>query len=688
MPSSKALTNVTTGAGKLHPNVASAAADYQTSGGAEALIASMVAALNQEIAAPTFQTVPLALGATSVVLDASVYGPVWMGAVGETAKDVFDLVDLTDDMRVSDQTSLTPIYVTGVSGASVGSNSFTTNVITINLSGQIPATTNYRLLFSKQMSLGAFTKSTIATTRRFVPEAGTLEQQLFDMKWNGGGIGKWNDAPVCSLRTLALAGLNERYSRSSNDPSGTPTLNQDGDGHLIYRTGPAVTLQASGNQRNFALPPPDPYWAHYMITAGTTARSSNYLGSYDGGSGYVGVLQQKLTISAIENMGTQNMTVASRMDVIQRDVTGTAIGTGVVKTKVNTADAVGTAINPDAGATDDDRRTIRLATGDYFWESSTGSDLSEVAVGQDMIEMTLATGEVYTYVITTLFGGPHPSSAVPAEDQRRALVRDLTGGLPSFPSGVATTGMTFRFVKTKHFQGVGAQALRDKVDVQADPVLLGYHYVAVTPPLTSDPGITGSNEHNVGAMEVYAPGRTRGHDFLRYTPYALRWGGHDAQDHVNTWGGALRGDGAMVCTQINRRVRNVTVSTTSSVTWHPSLEGSVLDLFLTHASGNITVTIALDADYLNDVMGDGDELTVVIHNSDDAPQPGGAGGTATATFVWPTEFKFSGTDGVPNPNNGVGASVTVHKYHGIAVDMSDASRKFLMTLTSYLGAGL
>lgn len=687
MPSSKALTNVKTGAGKLHPNVASAASDFDTASGSSGLITSIIAAINQEVATPTAITMSLTAGATTVTLDGSVYGPVWLGASGEVANDIFDVVSTSDDLRVSAASGVS-IYVSSVTGGSVGSASFTTSTLTLNLTAAIPSTGNYRILFSKRTTLNAFSPGAIATARRFVPNPANYEN-LFKYIT---GENTWNNAPVTTIYNLALGGLNERYNRSSFPVGGTPVLDGDGDGGLISRGGQALTLQATGFQKDYSLPPPDPYWAHYLTTAGSPARSSNYLTSYDGGSGYVGVLQQKLTVSSSELMGTQNMTVASRMDLIQREVTASAIGTGVVKTKINTFADTLSALNPDAGSSDDDRRTIRLSSGDFFWESSTGENLSEVAIGHDMIEVTLATGEVQVYVITQLFGGPHPSNPGPAgspgsEDQRRALVRDLTGGLPNFPSGVVTSGPKFRLIKTRHFEGVGAQAFQAKRLAQADPVRLGYQFTAVTPPITSDPGLTGSDEPDAGAAEFYAPGRTIGHDFLRYQPMALVWGGHDARSHGMVGSGFLRGDGAVQYTQGRRTVKDVSVSTTSSVTWHPSLEGSVLNIFLTHASGGITVTVALDSDYTTNVMGDGDELTVVLHNSDSAPEPGGAGGTATATIAWPTEFKFSGTDGNPNPYNGVGGDVTVHKYHGILVNMGGSS-KFLMTLTPYLGAGI
>jgi hypothetical protein len=685
MPSSKALTNVNTGAGKLHSNVASAAADFQTSNGSDAIIASMVAALNQEIASPTFRSVALTAGATFVTLDASLYGPVWMGATGEVAKDLFDLVEVNDDTRVSDTNDL-PLYVTGVAGAAVASNSFTTNLLTINFSGAIPATTNYRLLYSRRMTLGAFTNGSIATARRFVPEPAILEQTIYGMKWNVSGIGGWSDPPSITLREAALSGLGERYNRASTIAAGSPVLNGPGDGAIITRTGQAVQGRATANTYDYSAPQPDPYQALFMTRAGPQALATTVAPNKDGGTGFVGVLQQRTTASTLQYTNTQSLTVASRMDVIERYTSTATIGAGNVKTKINPSNSTGVALNPDNLAGADDRRTILLGTGDYFWEGVSGNDLSEVAIGHDMIEITLPGGEVQTYVITTLFGGPHPTSPVPAENARRALVRTLSGDSPNFPA-TTTAGVTFRFIKTRQFSGVGAQAYRAFVDGQTDPVRLNWHYIAGTPPITDDPTGTGSNEVDPttpGVVEIYAEGQSRARDFLHRTPVALAWGGHSAPEHTQQLGGLLRGDGAVECTQTSRRVRNADVSTTSTVTWHPSLEGSILNIRLTHGSGAIVVTVALDADYLSDALDDGDELTVVIRNSDDAPEPGGAGGTATATFVWPSQFKFSGVDGVPNPNNGSGGTVNVSKYHGVAVNTVGVSIEFLMTLTSYL----
>jgi len=642
MPSSKALSLVQVGAGKLHPNVASAASDFQTSAGTEAMLATFLASLNQEIAVPTEMDVNLSLTDTSFAVDASVYGPFWLGYTGEHVGDVFDLVDTITDSRVTGTNNL-PIYITGITGATIGTGAFTSSVITFNLSAPIPASTQYRFKFSKRTTLGAFTTGALATARRFVPEQPIYEQRFQAMLSNV--LVAWDATPTTTLSEAALSGLQERYNRSTS-VAGSPTLNSAGDGGLIQRTGQAVTVQATANAYNYSSPQPDPYWANFLVTAGPSVIGTSSLANYDGGTGFVGVLQQRNTVSVSQRTNAYSLSFASRMDVIERDLVASTIGAGNVKTRVGAANSTGTALNPDAGATADDRRTIRLATGDYFWESTSGDDLSEVAVGSDMIEVTLPGGEKQAYVITTLFGGPHAASPVPAEDQRRALVRTIAGDSPEFPSGAATTGVTFRFIKTRHFSGVGTQALRAKIDTHTDPVLLGYGYNAVTPTLTDDPTVTGSDEVDPGHFAFYARARTRAEIAATgFKPYALVFGGHNPRTHLMEARGGLRGDGSIECTLLARQTTFFIIGSATAVpdrtlTWHPSIDGSVVDARI---SDGVTMVINIDTDYITHVRAAGDTLTVCVNNV--------SGG---AVITWDANFQFQ-TAGDALPNAGIGS---------------------------------
>ena len=676
MPSSKALTNVNVGAGKLHSNVATAAADYQTSSGTEALLSAAVTALNQEVAVPSSVDLALSSGVTSFSLSGSTYGPIWLGESGETAADLFDIVDVTTEERISDNFDLV-ISVSSITGGAVGSGTFTGATLTINLSGQIPASATYRVRFSKRATIGTFATDAIAAGRTFAPKSPFYENNIFSMKWKTSSQGTWVDAPVTTLWDAAYAGLNERYNRDALSPLSAVT--GPGEGALISRTGQAVTVEALAVAHNYSSPQPDPYWAQYTVTAGPDSVSTTLPANYDGGTGFVGVLQQRLTADVSHRMNADAATLASRLDVVERDQAAALIGGANVRTRITPGNTTSTALNPQGLATVDARREILLGFGDYFWETASGNELSEVALGRDMIEVTFPGGEKQVYVITKLFGGPHTVSGL-GSDQQRALVRTLAGDSPEFPPDVATYGVSFRFIKTARWQGVGTAAYKEKVDSQTDPVLLNYGYTAVTPPITDDPSGTGSDEVDPGAPQFAARGVTKDHvgGGSAEAPLALEWGGHDPENHVATMRGRLRGDGAVECTLAHRKVVSLeysTPSTTDTYTWHPAFDGSILMVKTSHASSFVDFTLEFNADYLNNVLKEGDEITIITMDRS----------TSGRQLIkhWPASFKFSGAEDTTSGNFPPADLIT--KYHGIYADIDGGV--WLMTTTHYMDGG-
>jgi len=93
--------------------------------------------------------------------------------------------------------------------------------------------------------------------------------------------------------------------------------------------------------------------------------------------------------------------------------------------------------------------------------------------------------------------------------------------------------------------------------------------------------------------------------------------------------------------------------------------------------------LALDPDYLSDVVSDGDEITINIVNSGSAPVQGGGGGSVILTLNWPAEFSFSGRDAIPMQYNDVSFG-TRTLYRGI---FSAGLNAFIMEATTYLGPG-
>jgi len=373
-------------------------------------------------------------------------------------------------------------------------------------------------------------------------------------------------------------------------------------------------------------------------------------------------------------------TQASRMDLIERHFVAATIGTANVRTKVTPGNTTGTSLNPDAGTGFNDRREIELATGDYFWEAGSGNNTSEVALGRDMIEITYPSGDKIVCVITEFPG-----------TSRRALVENLTAGGMSFPSGVATTGVSFRFIKTKYWQGVGSQQYTDFENgyLIPDGIKLGHFYHAI-PPFVTDDVTAGLEVEDIGDAEFFARAQTIGQSLvanLTAKPYALKWGGYDPEGHVQAVKGGLRGDGAVESTLVTRSsIRQDDYGSAGSfnVDWHPSLEGSLLILRMLHATGTVNLTVDLHTDFVNNVMQDGDEIEVHIINSLSAPVPDdGAPSGALYTLLWDTWFQFSGHDDYPIVFNH-NSQVTVQKWKGT---FSAIVGKFLMTKTTYIGPG-
>ena len=683
MPSDKALTNVTTGAGKLHSNVATAAADLQMSSGTEALLASVLAALQQELAIVTRTGAIAGAGQTSHVVNGSV-NPIWLGdgSVSTDIEDYFRLVTEPGNNAPVDASG-NPITISSLTGANIGDGWFTGASLTLNFSGAIAAGQFWQVYYTSRVTLQslpgeAFSYSTIRNTQAGVrPE---LQEVLRDLH-SGAATDVWDDAWASTILDLAYSGLDERYRRST---TGAGNLDTAGDGAVITRDGQAVTMESTAQFGYYFYPnvTSDPYTAHFLTRAGPGPQSDQtHRVNTDGGTGYVGILQQRLSKSGVMRLNALAYTQASRMDLIERAFSAAVIGTANVRTKVTPGYTTDTRLNPDAGTGFDDRREILLGTNDYFWEVVSGDKTSEVAVGRDMIEITYPSGDKIVCVITAL----DPST------NRKALVENLTGGGLSFPSGVATTGVSFRFIKAKYWQGCGTQQYTDFENgyLIPDGIKLGHFYHAI-PPFVTDDITAGQEVEDIGDAEFFARAQTIGQSGvanLTAKPYALKWGGYDPEGWVQEVKGGLRGDGAVEATQYNMQTRLVDVSASGSwdLLWHPTLEGSRLVIRVLHASGTATIAVTLATDYLNNVVAAGDKIEVVIVNGGFCPTPGpNAPSGALYAISWPSEFKFSGGDANPILFNHSG-QVTTQKWTG-TFD-TPAFSKFLMTKTTYMGPG-
>jgi hypothetical protein len=681
MPSDKALTNVTTGAGKLHSNVATAAADLQMSSGTEALLASVVAALQQELAFVTRSAGAAGAGQTSL----GVSGTIWLGD-GSVSTDIEDFFRLVTEPYngAPVEADGTPITISSLTGANIGDGWYTGS-LTLNFSGPIAAGQFWQVYYTNRALLQSLPTDAFSfnTVRNTITVNEQLQEVLRDLH-SGGAADVWDDAWASTILDLAYSGLDDRYRRST---TGAGNLDTPGDGAIITRDGQAPTVEATADFGIYFYPnvTADPYTAHFMTRAGPGPQSdTNHRVNTDGGTGYVGILQQRLCNSPVMRLNALAYTQASRLDVIERSFTGPTIGSGNVRTRVTPGNTVGASLNPLAGSGFNDRRAIHLATNDYFWEAASGNKTSEVALGRDMIEITYPSGDKIVCVITEF-----PN----AGDSRLAYLENLTGGGLSFPDGgggAPITGVSFRFIKTKYWQGCGNQQYTDFESgyLITESIKLGQFYHAITPFVTDE--ATPWQVEDIGDAEFFARAQTIGQSGvanLTEKPYALKWGGYDPENYIQEVRGGLRGDGAVEASQYNIQTRIAAVSAAGAwdLTWHPSLEGSRLIIRMFHAAGTAAITLSLDTDYLTNVAAEGDEIEVVLINTGFAAAPGPSAYTGPDySIIWPAEFQFSGDDGQPIIYNFNG-QVTAQKFKG-TFD-SAAFGKFLMTKTTYVGPG-
>jgi len=651
MPSDKDPNLIDVGAGKLHSNVATAAADYQTSSGTSSLLAAALAALNQELVIPTVTGNTVSVGDTSIILSGAV-NPIWVGDnPGDSLKDLFRLVQASNDSLPTDAIG-DPIEVASIVGAAIGDGWFTGVGLTVNFTGVVPAGLTYRLYYGTRATLQsipieAFSFTTIRNSVAVDEDLQTILKEL-----HSAGGDTWDDAWASTIDDLTKSGLNERYRLSTTGGSGT--VDTAGDGALIHRDGQAMTLESSAALGSYLYPntPSDPYSAHHKTTAGPGPQTDIVdRENSDGGTGYVNVQQQRLTTSSGMRMNALAYSLASRIDAIERHFSNSLIGTANIRTKIVPTNGSGTLLNPDAGTGYNDRRTIQLASGDYFWESISGNKTSEVAIGRDLIEITYFGGKKQVCVITELFG----------TDPRKARLLNLTGGGLSFPSGAVVTDAKFRFIKLKYWQGVGTQKFIDHKGggLVTPNIELGHFYHAITPFISDDIVQSGEAE-DIGDAEFYARARTVGNSGvagLTTRPFALKWGGYDPATWEQVPSGGLRGDGAIEATLFSQKEHRVDVGSNgvTVINWHPSLQGSLLVVDVDHAAGLATITINIDiADYLTYVRQPGDRIEIHIRNPTAAPTPGvGVPLGATYTIAWSGALRFEGAGSVGSVPGGV-----------------------------------
>lgn len=535
--------------------------------------------LNQSIPSIT------SVDATSVgaVTTVALTGEVYIGVSGapNNQAERNKLIRVTDqndnDLEVSGSKIIASLIHNGASVNVVGTTAsgFFTNP-SVNFSPSIPATTAYRVYFGIRDSYshisitakGALFENSLRTINNVPGEVRALLRQVHSEPSINQA---WDAAFDSTIRSLASAGLNERYRRSTTQPPGflTGDYNVAGSGRIINRDGGAVEIQVDPIDLTVDLYP-DSQLAGLRIMTNVSPRALASFTSGTGGDiGYIHESDATKKDSAVEAI-RNSFAGPAVLDIIPRDIRAATSGGHNVLTFINPT-ATGL-LNPDSTGTTTGRRTVQCAAGQYFsFSGSTG-----IRIGTDLLEITYSGRPPETYFVSALLSST------------RASVQRLTGNTTNlFPA--TSTACTIRWLQTSAFMGGSGGTFAISSTIYG-----GRRFSVLQPaPLTDDP----ASENWPNPPSFFAA-LTTNLDDDGYT--AMAWGAATVTNDTipPEQAGKLRGDGSIDAFGLRMTTGDITLTAGN--------------IFLTNGGINLAVGGIISANDINtaDDLVAGDDLFV------------------------------------------------------------------------------
>src|ERR1700744_115308 len=153
MPSTYDASQVSSGPGKIHTDVVTAAADLFTAG-ANSGGGVTPDILAQLLAAPSVTSPVTSSGDTAITLTSGANGIFWLGSSNaESISDLFKVVNASDDTDIFNPITNTYVSVASLS-VPVGSG-FYNNPVTLTFSAAVPTGVSYKIYYSRQTVLSS-----------------------------------------------------------------------------------------------------------------------------------------------------------------------------------------------------------------------------------------------------------------------------------------------------------------------------------------------------------------------------------------------------------------------------------------------------------------------------------------------------------------------------------------------------
>lgn len=550
-----------------------------------------------------------AVGAVSTI---ALTGEIYVGKNGATNNQAQRnrLVRITDqndnDLEVSGTKIIVTLMHDGASTNVVGTQAtgFRTNA-SVNVSPPIPTTTTYRVWYGvrnnftniSQVDKGPLFEEQMRVIQNVSGEVRSLLRQIHSETSINQA---WDAAFDSTIRSLASAGLNERYRRATLQPAGfvTGDFNVAGAGNTIFRDGPAVTIQTDNFTLTGATDYRDPNAAALKIVneAARSGTSAAIIGTQGGDIGLWTETEWRPTNASDTAMFQRTASSGPALvqvipyDIREADFDGDDLLTFI---SPSTATAV---LNPDSGGGVTAVATIQCAVGQHF--CLTTPVRTAIRLGVDMLEVVRADGDTVTVIIDELVSAS------------RVRGRLLSGGNLSF--GVsAVNDVALRWIQP--IVKIGGSLLSDRdtdganisgVNILARPIVSIPPSILTTTPANENVGMPAFFGAQTGSVTDATAGALRAR--------ALEWGAMaspDASaivDGTLTARGWLNGDGSLAATRAFV-TGNATIGGTLVVTGLLTATAGTTPLTV---NGDLTVTddasITQDLAVGDDVIAGGD----------------------------------------------------------------------------------
>ena len=348
-------------------------------------------------------------GDTGTTISYLLTGPIFMGGVADTNFAFVILTPDGDQINVAGTQAVVhtatdlgiPPTPSGGGGFSVGDVQLTYNVT-------IPEGVEYYVVFGRRTQLANLAPDAlIRSGQRLYPTVFHTQELLRQVHGNNEA---WNDPWDSTIFDLTTRGLNGLYSLSTTGGGGTE--NTPGEGAVATRTAQALTMRSQIADRHM----PDPYnalWLADLTDDAPVNTNSNY-----GAIGSVGFMAYTKRWS-VSGENPHSPAVAAFANIVRRaQPVGTAPSAGQGYWTRITSGASGTIAS--GSFTGLYFITLDSVSNTYFWQADTnGTKRTAVALGRDLLRLTLSTGNVITVrmvellasnskvvYFTTLDGGP------------------------------------------------------------------------------------------------------------------------------------------------------------------------------------------------------------------------------------------------------------------------------------------